>query len=173
VLYLGRPCQYTEGADRRGCSEADWTGGRFSARLVEALDRAVDLVKARTGAASVALHGFSGGGAMAALLAARRQDAVFLATVAGNLDHRVWTGRNGDTPLHDSLNPADFAAGARRVPQLHVLGGQDLVIPPALLDSWLRQSPGAQAWRIVLPEADHAGPWAPAWPELLRTYRKY
>lgn len=172
VLYLGRPCQYTEGPDRRGCSMADWTSGRFSARALAALDQAIDQAKARSGAAAVALHGYSGGGTLAALLAARRSDVVFLATVAGNLDHRLWTSLHGDAPLHGSLNPADEAQATRRLPQLHVLGGKDTVIPSAILDAWCAKLPGAPLERVTLPGLGHEGPWESAWPGLLRRHRR-
>lgn len=172
VLYLGRPCQYVEGDDRRGCSEADWTGARFSARALAALDQAVDKGKALVGARSVALHGYSGGGAMAALLAGRRLDVSFLATVAGNLDHRLWTALHGDAPLADSLNPVDNARTTRGIPQLHVLGGKDGVIQPALLDSWVQHCGCERVVRVTMPEADHGGSWTEAWPELLRHWRK-
>lgn len=172
VLYLARPCQYTEGEDRRGCSVGDWTDARFSSRAVAALDEAINQTKARVRADSVALHGYSGGGAMTALLAARRNDVVFLATVAGNLDHKLWTSSQGDSPLSESLNPVDTASGTRNIPQLHVTGGKDEVIPAAILDSWSRRLPGANLSRIVLPQSDHSGPWEGAWPSILRQARK-
>lgn len=173
VLYLARPCQYVEEADRRGCSVEDWTSARFSARAVAALDEAVSQVEARTRASAVALHGYSGGGAMAALLAARRGDVVFLATVAGNLDHRLWTTRRDDSPLVGSLNPVDTAQATSALPQLHVIGGKDEVVPRALLDSWMGRAKWTRLTRIVLPEADHGGPWEGAWPGLLRQTRPF
>lgn len=172
VLYLGRPCQYTEAGDRRGCAVRDWTSARFSERAVAALDEAVSQAKAQAGARSVALHGFSGGGGMAALLAERRADVVFLATVAGNLDHALWTTLHGDTPLTESLNPVDRAGATRNIPQLHVTGGKDDIVPKAILDSWCARLPGARITRVTDPQADHAGPWEAAWPGLLRQARK-
>ncbi|MGE4264905.1 MAG: alpha/beta fold hydrolase [Desulfovibrio sp.] len=172
ILYLARPCQYTEGGDRRGCTVRDWTSARFSERAVAALDEAVNQAKARTGARSVALHGFSGGGGMAALLAERRTDVVFLATVAGNLDHALWTSLHGDTPLELSLNPVDRAGATRNIPQLHVIGGRDAVVPKAILDSWCTRLPGAAITRVTEPEATHSGPWEAVWPGLLRQARK-
>lgn len=171
VLYLARPCQYTLGADRRGCSVGDWTGARFSERAVAALDEAVSRAKASVNAEFVALHGFSGGGGMAALLAERRTDVVFLATVAGNLDHKLWTSLLGDTPLAGSLNPVDAAGATRGIPQLHVIGGEDTVVPKAILDSWCKRLPGAKITRVIEPGAGHSGPWEAVWPSLLRRAR--
>jgi len=172
VLYLARPCQYTEDDDRRGCAVRDWTSARFSERAVTALNEAVNQAKARTGARAVALHGFSGGGGMAALLAERRPDVIFLATVAGNLDHALWTSLHGDTPLDQSLNPVDKAAATRNIRQLHVTGGKDTVMPRAILDSWCQRLPGASITRVTEPQAEHSGPWETVWPGLLRQARK-
>lgn len=172
TLYLARPCQYTEDADRRGCAVDDWTSARFSERAVAALDDALNQAKALARARTIALHGFSGGGAMAALLAARRSDVAFLATVAGNLDHRLWTSHHGDSPLSGSLNPVDGADRTRDIPQLHVTGGRDTVIPRTVLDSWRARLPGAQLELAVVPDAKHEGPWERLWPELLRRHRR-
>ncbi len=172
VLYLARPCQYTEGNDRRGCSVADWTSARFSERALAALDAAVSQAKGRVRAETVALHGYSGGGGLAALLAARRSDVVFLGTVAGNLDHTLWTTQHGDSPLSGSLNPVDAAAATRGIPQLHVSGGKDKVIQQAVLDSWCARLLGASVERVSIPGAAHDGPWEGLWPDLLRRHRR-
>lgn len=171
VLYLARPCQYVEGEDRRGCRVEDWTSERFSERAVAALNEAVSRMKLRTGAGKVALHGFSGGAAMAALIAARRDDVVFLATAAGNLDHALWTRLTGYDALAGSLNPVEASAVLREIAQLHVLAGEDRVVPPALLDEWTRRGRPKNMTRAVLPGIPHEGPFTPAWSELLRLHR--
>lgn len=173
VLYLARPCQYTKDADRRGCSVELWTSDRFSERTVEAMDQAVTQAMRRRGATSVALHGFSGGGAMAALLAERRSDVVFLATIAGNLNPDLWTRLHGDSPLTGSLNPVDKAQATRAIPQLHVIGGMDTVIQPALLDSWEERTRGARITRIRVQEAGHEGPWEKLWPGFVKKARGF
>ena len=171
VAYLARPCQYVEGADRRGCSVDDWTSGRFSRRAVEAENRAIDALKALTGAHTVALHGYSGGGGVAGILAAWRTDVVFLGTVAGNMDHRLWTRLLGDSPLDGSLDTVEFAAATRAIPQLHVIGGQDRTVPAAVVDSWIGRVPGGRVGRVVIPEANHDFAWEAAWPRLLARWR--
>ncbi len=59
------------------------------------------------------------------LLAAQRRDVDAVITVAANLDHRAWTAHHGDTPLHCSLNAADFARRLQSVPQVHYAGEKD------------------------------------------------
>jgi len=51
------------------------------------------------------------------------------------------------------------------VPQIHLTGGRDSVVPPRVLDSWLAELQPLPSWirRIVAPDAGHQGPWLQAW----------
>ena len=171
VLYLGRPCQYVEGADAKGCTEAVWTSERMSERALRGISAAIDQAKLATGTTRLALYGFSGGGGIAALLAQRRQDTIFLGTIAGNLDHRFWTRKLNLTPLHASLNPMDEAASTAHIPQLHLSGGKDSVIPSSMAERWCAALPPESLCRHhQLPDMTHGGAWERVWPELLRYY---
>ncbi|MDD0842650.1 alpha/beta fold hydrolase [Pseudomonas sp. Gutcm_11s] len=166
VAYLGRPCQYL-GAERPPCNRRYWTGARFAEEIVDSLDSAADQLKARAGARSLVLVGYSGGGALALLLAARRDDVRRVVTVAGNLDHAAWTQYHRVSPLSDSLNPADLRTRLGSVEQLHLLGGQDRVIPPVLVEAFVAgYPPGHRAKVRVVPEYDHNCCWAEQWPQL-------
>ena len=109
-----------------------------------------------------------GGGAVAAILAAQRDDVASLRTVAGNLDHRAHSAHHNVSYLEGSLNPPDFAAKLARVPQYHFIGGQDSVVPPGVLHSYL-QSLGATscAQYEFVQEAEHDKGWVNIWPDLL------
>ena len=169
VLYLGRPCQYVEGDDARGCAVDAWTSGRMSERAIHAVSAALDQAKRATGTTRLALYGFSGGGGVVALVAQRRQDVVFLGSIAGNLDHLYWTTSLHLTPLYDSLNPMDKAALTARIPQLHLSGGRDRIIPPIIAERWCAALPPASPCRRhLVPGMTHGGAWERVWPELLR-----
>jgi len=72
--------------------------------LVTAMNLAVSQLKSTFGTTTqIQLIGYSGGGATAALIAARRDDISRLITVAGNLDHDKWTQLHTITPLTHSL----------------------------------------------------------------------
>ena len=108
VLYLARIGQYQpEYAGE--AYQTYWSDGRLGPAVVRAADEAVTQIKAHTGAERIYLIGYSGGGGLACLLAARRNDVAGLVTVAGLLDHVWWTSANHYPPLSTSLNPADFA----------------------------------------------------------------
>lgn len=170
AVYLGRPCQYGD-AERSGCAMRYWTDARFAEPVVQAMSQAIDQLKARHGARALVLVGYSGGGAVAALLAARRDDVVRLVTVAGNLDHAAWTAHHRVRPLGASLNPADVAERLRRIPQTHFIGTRDRVIPPQLAENWPQPITGSGRRNLVtLPDTDHACCWADHWPRLWRAH---
>ncbi len=170
VAYLGRPCQYLGSeAAAQACGERYWTGARFAPEVVEAADRAVDVLAARFGARRITLVGYSGGGTVAALLAARRRDVARLITVAGNLDPRAWTRMHRLQPLAGSLDPADVRAELAGVPQWHLVGGRDLVMPPRLAQDFAAGfAPAQRPAVVVVADYDHACCWARDWPRLWR-----
>lgn len=168
AAYLARPCQYVDAA-RLGCEQRYWTGSRFSAEVVHAESLALDSLKRRFGAHRLTLVGYSGGGAVAALLASRRGDVERLITVAGNLDHRAWTARHRLRSLNDSLNPADEIDALRGVRQWHFSGERDTVVSPELARGFTQRFPAGHR-PVIHVEAgfDHRCCWAENWPRLYR-----
>lgn len=167
VIYLARPGQYTcSGAS--SCDAAYWSSARFSETVVSAMDRAVESLKREYGAQGVSLIGYSGGGAIAVLVAARRHDIVSLRTIAGNLDHRAVNAYHKVSPLAGSLDPIDFAALVAKVPQRHFIGDKDAVIPTFVARSFVERGGGDPDSRItVVGGATHTAGWLDRWPELL------
>jgi len=166
AVYLGRPCQYG-GAGQAPCAKKYWTNYRFAPEVISASNQAIDELKKKFGANRLSLIGYSGGGAIAALVAARRNDVERLVTVAGNLDHRAWTSQHRITPLTGSLNPADFAARLEGIPQWHFVGGNDSNVPREVAESYARNfskqnRPGIQ----VIPGYDHRCCWVEHWASL-------
>lgn len=167
AVYLARPCQYVTGADRRGCETRFWTSHRFASEVVSATGLAIDQLKARFGAQKLVLVGYSGGGAVAALVAAARSDVVRLVTIAGNLDHRAWTTGQGLTPLSGSRNAADAWQGLTGIPQTHYVGGQDRNVGEAVARAFAARFPAdRRPTIIVVPGFDHDCCWEARWPGL-------
>lgn len=168
AAYLARPCQYVD-AQAVNCAPRYWTASRYAAEVIAASNRAVDALKARFSARHLTLVGYSGGGAVTALVAARRDDVNRLLTVAGNLDHAAWTRGQRIDPLTASLNPADESDALRRVRQVHFVGTEDRTIPPALVQGYVGRYPAAQRPQVRIETGfDHACCWAQAWPRLWR-----
>lgn len=176
AVYLARPCQYTQGASFKGCEFRYWGTHRFAPEVIGALNDALGELKRRYGATDLVLVGYSGGGAVAALLAARRDDVAALVTVAGTLDTAHWTQVQRLSPLLGSLNPRDAAVLLARVPQWHFVGLRDDVVPRSVLNHFLDRvsdsaSPGARPPTVeAMPDFDHHCCWAAAWPQLSQRF---
>ncbi len=167
VLYLGRPCQYVTPAEARGCGPDYWSERRFAPEVIEAINRAIDQAERRVGAERVVLVGYSGGGVVAALAAARRNDVAAWATVAAPMDLVAWTEWHRVSPLSGSLNPMDDAPSLARLPQIHFVGASDTVVPTVIVQGFLeREGPGRDKLLVVVPDADHYCCWAQRWPAL-------
>lgn len=175
-VYLARPCQYTQGPTFKGCHPRYWGSDRFSPEVIDAMDQGVEQLKNKYAAAELVLVGYSGGGAVATLVAARRRDVAALVTVAGTLDTDVWTQQQRLSPLEGSLNPKDVASRVAPIRQWHFIGENDTVMPGAVLTSFLSGAAendrrGTPAPIVqAMPDFDHTCCWARAWPELSRRF---
>lgn len=170
AAYLSRPCQNVATQDWKNCRQTYWTNRRFSPEVIEASSLAIDSLKTRHGAKSLILIGYSGGAAVAALVAARRQDVIGLVTVAGNLDIETWTTSQKATPLTGSLNPADAWENLQKIPQMHLVGSKDSVVKAEVLASYLSRFPREnQPAMKVIADFDHVCCWATEWSRLLPT----
>jgi len=168
VVYIARPCQYVVAAALRNCQPAYWSTARYADEVVSAVNAAIERYRVAAGANRVRLYGYSGGGTLALLVAARRSDVAGVGTVSAVLDTAAWTRLTDATPLFDSLNPADFAARLAAVPQYHLVGADDAVVPPAVAFSYLSRFPADRRPRlVVVPGQGHECCWAEGWPESL------
>jgi pimeloyl-ACP methyl ester carboxylesterase len=168
VAYLARPCQFI-GAGMAPCTRRYWTNMRFAAEVIDASSAAIDLLKRRYGADKILVVGYSGGGAVAALVAAKRHDVIGVVTVAGNLDHQAWTTYHRIAPLAGSLNAADAVNGLASIQQWHFVGGKDKNITPEITQSYIARFPENQRPKLYIePDFDHRCCWVEKWPDLWR-----
>lgn len=164
-IYLARPCQYIFSP---ACQQKYWTGHRYSKEVIDAYHGVLDRIKSENRRKNIHLFGYSGGGAVATILAGQRKDVITLVTVAGNLDTDFWTKLHGLTPLSGSLNPADFAKELEPIRQYHFIGGSDRNIPPSVFFSF--QNPFADKKNIeykIFDGFSHSCCWEREWPSIL------
>ena len=170
VVYLARPCQYTSSEMNSVCEdEAYWTDKRFSEEVVNSMDQAIDKFVKDAQSPGIHLTGYSGGGAVAALVAARRQDVKSLRTVAGNLDPNGLNEYHEVSPLDEnSLDPMEFAEKLSALPQVHFTGSEDPVVPALIAENFAEKSGNSPCVHVRRVEgADHVNGWTEAWPRLL------
>lgn len=161
IIYLARPCQYSLGG---GCETAYWTNKRFAPEVLRAMNAALDEALRASPDSKIRLVGFSGGGAIAAIMAAERRDVLDLRSVAGNLDPAAHSTLHHVSPLTGSLNPVDFATSLYRVPQHHFIGGDDDNVPASIYQSYasaLNHSP-CTAYTVI-PGVTHEDGWDSTW----------
>ena len=129
VVYLARPCQYVKSPI---CSKRHWTTARFAPEVINA---EYEAIKNIAGDNPVILIGFSGGAQVAGLIASAKPglNVKKIITIAGNLDHLVWTQYHNLPPLNESMNLESYRKQFARIPQIHYVGSDDKVMPPALV----------------------------------------
>lgn len=171
TFYLARPCQYLDPQALARCSPIYWSSHRYSEEVVSSVSNAIEQAKQVTGAKHIRLFGYSGGGALAVLIAARRTDIVQITTMAANLDHHAWTQLGGFTPLQGSLNPARVANKVSHIPQVHFIGADDKVVPESVTNAYMSGIRDTSRIRIVkLRDVDHDCCWTKNWSRLLQDH---
>ncbi|MFM8353661.1 MAG: alpha/beta fold hydrolase, partial [Gammaproteobacteria bacterium] len=139
ALYLGRPCYH---GLQSGCDARDWTLARYGPRVVSALVDGLRAAADQVDAREIVLIGYSGGGALAVLVADRLPEVSAVVTLAANLDTDAWAAHHGYSPLVGSNNPAALPT-LPRVPQRHYTGAADRNVPPELQVAYRIRADGA------------------------------
>jgi hypothetical protein len=163
-VYLGRPC-YNGFAEKPPCNPGLWTHGRYSRAVIDSMADALVEVLRMTGLRRTMFFGYSGGGAIAMLLAERFPQTTAVVTIAGNLDTEQWAHHHHYSPLRTSLNPARRLPLPRGVHQLHLVGGSDRVVPPSIVTSMVGDQEGMEV--RVIDGYDHRCCWRRIWPQII------
>ena len=135
--------------------------------VIESMNAAVDQLVARTPGQPVELVGYSGGGAIAVLIAARRHDVAALRTVAGNLDTEYINRLHHVSPMPASRNPIDVARRIAGIAQIHFSSAQDTIVPPDVARRFAAAAGGSCVTTVTVRGVAHDGDWAQHWRELL------
>ncbi len=164
AVYLGRPC-HLDAKESSACRPWHWTHGRYSEAVVASMASALSRILERHPAERVLLIGYSGGGALAMLIAPRLPAVEGVVTLAANLDVAGWADHHGYSRLEGSLDPARRPPLPPRIRQWHWVGADDREVPPPLVARALAGQQGAAL--EVIPGLDHACCWEAHWPRLL------
>lgn len=151
VIYLARPCQYISSSI---CSLRHWTTARFAPEIINSMHAAIKQIADEK---PVILIGFSGGAQIAGLIASAKTGLNIkkIVTIAGNLDHLAWTSYHQLPPLNESMNLENYRNQFLKIDQIHYVGSNDNVIPPALVHAFI----GDQAPVIEVKGAAHNQGW--------------
>ncbi|MBX2808681.1 MAG: alpha/beta hydrolase [Cellvibrionaceae bacterium] len=131
ALYLFRPCYGWQVMPDR-CEPSMWTSARYSQKVVDLLDGAINQHKAQYETKRYIIVGHSGGATLALLLASTRPDVSAVISVAGNLDHRAWTHYFNYLPLSASLALPPRHTFPYQQQHWYLVGEADTVVPAAI-----------------------------------------
>ena len=163
VLYLARPCQYVDLKFERNCSKQTWTSHRYSSDVIEAYNEILNHLKKNNKDFTFNLIGHSGGGTVAVLVAANRDDIKSIRTLAANLDHVALNRERNVSQLEGSLNPINFAKKINFLPQVHYQGKNDKVIPQWVAKKFVKFSNSSCVSSMSLIEVTHENGWEDFW----------
>lgn len=167
VIYMARSCQYSKWIYNTACPYKYWTSNRFDTTVLKSYQTALDGFKEQYGFEEFHLVGFSGGGAVATLLASQRDDVKTLRTVAGNLDHDGVNAYHKVSMMPESLNPIDYAARTQFIPQTHYVGDKDKVVKPFISRDFINAIPKVHcAQQRIIPNVEHEKGWTDIWATL-------
>lgn len=172
VVYIARPCQYTPMNLNPKCTESTifWTTKRLSEEVVTSINQ---VIKTINNGKPFSLVGYSGGGGVAVLVAARNRHVKDIITLAGNLDIISFSDFHSPTSdpqkrqLVDSLNPIDYATKINQIPQLHIAGGRDKKVPPFISSKYIHASNSTCVHQKIFANATHSEGWQAAWLSIL------
>ncbi|MSR13684.1 MAG: alpha/beta hydrolase [Gammaproteobacteria bacterium] len=163
-VLVGRPCYYRTIPDP-ACTAALWTSHRYSEAVVASMTSVVARLLVEHPETRVTLIGYSGGGALAVLLAQRLRRTHAVITVGANLDTAAWTTLHRYTPLTGSLNPSEQPPLSGGIVQTHYFGAEDSDVPAASAARFFSRQKRVQP--EVLAGFDHHCCWAERWPAIL------
>ncbi len=163
VAYIARPCQYIALERNAECTQDYWLQKRFAPEVINSINGAISFLVSKSGASGVHLVGYSGGGAVAALIAAQRDDILSLRTVAGYLDHVALNRSKKVSPLTGSLDPMQISAQLENLPQIHYVGSKDEVIPSWVAKGFIKPQNQHCSEVTVIQNASHEKGWEAIW----------
>lgn len=121
------------------CQPIYWSSHRYAPEVIQSTMDVLDALQKSYGDIPFKLIGFSGGAAVATIVASQRKDVLALVTVAGDLNHEALNHFHRTSPLTGSLNPIKYASKLTKLPQHHLIGRKDRIIPV-----WLSQEFGKE-----------------------------
>jgi len=164
-ILLGRPCYYGLSL-ARGCDNKFWTSHRYSKQVVDSMAEALNNWLDQYDYKDIVIIGYSGGGAIAILMADKIKQLSTVVTVSANLDVAQWSEFHGYSPLKQSLNPADQTELNAKIKQVHFAGKEDEVVPAFIIKEYAEKQINAKYYEF--PGKDHACCWDDDWGEQLR-----
>ncbi|MBF0266338.1 MAG: hypothetical protein HQL46_13820 [Gammaproteobacteria bacterium] len=171
IFYFSRPCQYVSIKDSL-CqnSKKYWGTARYNEMVIKYYHQLISLIKKRYNINKFELIGYSGGGVIAAAVAALRKDIILLTTVASNLDHQRWTTFHNVSKLTESIDLYQFSKQLSKIRQIHLFGETDNIVPAKINTFFLRNLKQKQPGnvKVLILSHGHQCCWVDNWKNILK-----
>jgi hypothetical protein len=164
TLYLGRPCYFGLAQDA-ACNVAYWTARRFSPEVIDSMSQVLRTSIEESGAKRVTLIGYSGGAALALLIADDIPQVDRVVSVAGNLDVAGWVHLHRYSPLAGSLDPLTDERRRTDIVEIHYAGALDVNIPPTMIAAAAAKLGGRV---LIVKDFTHECCWVSIWQSALK-----
>jgi hypothetical protein len=157
IMYFARPCQFV---DDDKCEKKYWTTERFSKPVIKSYEEILAQFKNR----DINFIGYSGGAAVAILLASKMDNIKSIKTIAGNLDYNAFTKYHKVDSLNDEMDIDSAIAKISAISQVHYMGGNDEVVKKEVFESFknkienFKENPKHIKF-ITIPDATHTKGW--------------
>ncbi|WP_425363675.1 alpha/beta hydrolase [Candidatus Tisiphia endosymbiont of Hybos culiciformis] len=165
IVYIARPCQYTPVGLNPNCNQVYWTDKRMAEEVMESTNIVINSIN---NGKPASLVGFSGGGGIAILVAARNKHIKDIITIAGNLDIENFSKYHEVYALKKSLNPIDYAKKISNIPQLHLSGSKDAIVPSSIMHGYVKASSSNCIQQKIFPDITHTKGWDKVWQDVLK-----
>lgn len=165
ALILGRPC-YHGLANETLCDPSFWTNKRYAPVIINSLSIAIEQLSEQYRATNLVLIGYSGGGALAVLLAEKIPNVSAVITIGANLNTQWWTQHHNLLPLSGSVNPVERPDLPMTIIQKHFVGSEDKIIPVSLLETYTKTHRASEL--VIIEDFNHQCCWQNIWPEILQ-----
>jgi len=179
IIYLARPGQFIQ--DQKTTWQ-EWTYQRYSSEVINTYAYIFKQLSSTFPNAAISIYGYSGGGAVALLMAAMIQGKKFkqferpfspytinffvekVVTFSGMLDHKSWTNTLQIADLTHSFNPPDYADILSTIPQVHFAGEIDTIVPISVTESYLNALTTKVGINLIVVKGqDHWNKWGKFW----------
>ncbi len=151
-VYIARVCQYVNDSL---CNKQAWTSHRFNKHIINSTNEVINQLKKQFKNESFSFIGYSGGAAIASLVANQRNDVTNLITIAGNLNTKLWTELKNLSPLSKSLNPVNHTDSIQTLKQYHLIGENDNIIPFEITQSYMAKFQNKHNIKYIKVNASH------------------
>jgi len=164
AILLGRPC-YHRLSPKPNCHPKLWTSHRYSPIVINSMQIALtQWLTLHPNITSITFIGYSGGGAIASLLAPLFPQTKQLITFAANLDTDAWAKLHDYSPLTGSLNPILQKKLPSHIKQLHIAGEFDTNVPPSIIQNYISKEERSNI--LIIKSQEHCC-WTVHWLTIL------